>query len=414
MTTFRPRYRALGSLVMVLALALVLPTGARGDDRRNDGRGDQEVTVRCDKGRTIGDALARHPGALTIKVVGTCDEHVAVDRNGVNLIAGGAGAGIHGPDPTIDTVLVTGDRFVLDGLTVTGGRNAVVVSGGSRAMVRNCAVRGGGNGIVGGIGILFFQGANGTVDHCDSSGNLADGLMLDASIATITDSTFSANARAGILVFNGSTARIGITGAFVSAPNAITDNGSTGIHVTIGSMAVIASNTISGNGTNPGGPFGRFGVVAFHSRINLPGGNVITGNFGAGVLVNASTAVIGDPGFGLPTNNIIRGNSTAAPSQGVNVFLNSTLLVRNATIENNNGTGIGLSARSTMTMFSSTVTGHAANGVQLSQGSAAIFQPAVPLPNLSGNTGFDLKCLDGESSFAGLFAAGATIDCTGF
>jgi hypothetical protein len=372
------------------------------------------VTVRCDKGQTIGDALAHHSGPLTIKVVGTCDEHVTVDRNDVSLIAASLDAGIHGPDPTADTVLVTGDRFGLDGLTVTGGRNAVVVSGGSRATIRNCGVRGGGSGGVGGIGIVFFQGASGTVDHCDSSSNPADGMMLDASTATITNSTFSANARAGILVFNGSNARIGITGAFTSAPNAITGNGSNGIHVTVGSAAVIAGNTISGNGASPTGVFGRFGVTAFHSRISLPGGNVITGNFGAGVLVNASTAVIGDPGFTVPTNNVIRGNSAASPSQGVNVTQNSTLLVRNATIDSNNGTGIGLSSRSTMTMFSSAVMGHAANGVQLSQGSAAIFQAAPPVPNVTGNAGFDLACLDAESSFTGPLAAGATIDCTGF
>ncbi len=67
-----------------------------------------------------------------------------------------------------------------------------------------------------------------------------------------------------------------------------------------------------------------------------------------------------------------------------------------------------------MTVFSGAVTGHTNNGVQLSQGSAAIFQPVLPLPNLSGNTGFDLKCLDGESSYTGPIAPGATIDCTGF
>ncbi len=410
MTTFRPRYRALALVVMVLSLALVLPTDARGDG----GRGNHEVIVQCDKGRTIGDVLARHRGALTIKVVGTCDEHVTVDRNDVSLVAGGPGAGIHGPDPNTDTVLVTADRFLLDGLTVTGGRNAVVVSGGSRATIVNCAVRGSGSGPVGGIGIVFFQGANGSVDHCDSSGNPADGLMLDASVATITNSTFSGNGRAGILVFNGSNARIGITGAFTSAPNAITGNGSNGIHVTVGSAAVIAGNTISGNGTSPAGAFGRFGVVAFHSRISLPGGNVIANNFAAGVAINASTAVIGDPGFAIPTNNVIRGNSTAAPSQGIAVIMNSMLQIRNATVENNNGTGVGVSGRSTVRMFSSTVTGHANNGVHLSQGSAAIFEAAPPLSTLTGNAPLDLRCLDGESSFTGPLAAGATIDCTGF
>ncbi len=397
-------------LVMVLALALVLPTDARGDH----GPGDREVVVRCDRGQTIGEALAHHRGTLTIKVVGTCSEHVLVDRNDVSLVAGEPGAAIHGPDPSTDTLLIVGDRFVLDGLTVTGGRNAVVVSGGSRALLHDCAVRGSGSGPVGGIGIAFFQGASGNVDRCESSGNPADGVMLDASVATITNSTFSANGRAGILVFNGSNARIGITGGFTSAPNVITGSGSTGIHVTVGSSAVIAGNTISGNGTNPAGPFGRFGVVAFHSRINLPGGNVITGNFGAGVTINASTAVIGDPGFAIPTNNVIRGNSTAAPSQGVSVQMSSMLQIRNATIENNNGTGVGVSARSTMRMFSSTVTGHAADGIRLSQGSAAIFEAAPPVSNVTGNAPFDLRCLDAESSVAGPLAAGATIDCTGF
>jgi len=150
---------------MLLLVAVLFPSATRGDER--DGR--RELTVRCDKGRSIGEALAHHDGALTITVVGTCDEHVAVDRNDVRLIAGGPGAGINGPDPTTNTVMVTGDRFVLDGLTLTGGRNAIVVAGGGRAMIRNCVARGGGNGIVGGIGIVLTQGANGTVDNCESS-----------------------------------------------------------------------------------------------------------------------------------------------------------------------------------------------------------------------------------------------------
>jgi hypothetical protein len=410
MVGFRPQYRALCFLVLVLALAF-FPTNVRGDDER---RGGHEVTVRCDKGRTISGALAHHRGALTIKVVGTCDEHVTIGRNDVRLIAGEPDAGIHGPDPNTDTVMVTADRFVLDGLTITGGRNGIVVSGGSRAMLLNCAVHADGSGTVGGIGIFFSQGANGTVDHCESTGNKSDGLALDASIATITNSTFSSNGRTGILVFNGSTARIGMTNQFAAAPNTISDNGSSGIHVTLGSLGVLVGNTISGNGTNPAGAFGRFGVSVFLSRADLPGGNTITGSFGPGVFVGGSTVMIGDPGFGFPPNNVIRGNSTAAPSQGINVTANSTLFLRNATVENNNGTGVALGGRSVLTMFSGAVTGHTNNGVQLSQGSAAIFQPFPPLPNLSGNTPFDLKCLDGESSFTGPIAPGATIDCTGF
>ena len=396
-------------LVLLLALSLLFPGTARGDD---DNRKD--VTVRCDRGQTIGEALAHHKGPLTLRIVGVCDEFVAIDRNDVSLVAGGPLAGIHGPDVSADTVAVTGDRFLLDGLTVTGGRNAVVLTSGGRAILRNCAIRSEGSGIVGGIGIFFRQGGNGLVDGCDSSGNRSDGLALDAAIATIVNSRFTTNGRAGILVFHGSTARIGLSDALTVAGNVINSNASNGIHVTVGSQALIAGNTVSGNGTSPAGAFGRFGVTAFHSRVNLIGGNTITNNFGAGVAIIASTGLLGDAGFGLPTNNIVSGNSTAVSSQGVNVLFNSTIVLRNATIENNNGTGVALSGRSVATVASSTVRGHTNNGVLLSQGSAAIFQPLLPLTVLTGNSPFDLKCLDAESSFTGPIADGAAVDCTGF
>jgi hypothetical protein len=65
-------------------------------------------------------------------------------------------------------------------------------------------------------------------------------------------------------------------------------------------------------------------------------------------------------------------------------------------------------------MFSGSLTNNSANGLQLSQGSAVLFQPVPPLASISGNTGTDLLCLDGESSFTGPFAGSATISCTGF
>ena len=398
-------------VVTAAGLLSIYPAVGRADD----GRGDHEFTVRCDKGKTIGDALDAHRGPVTLRIVGVCDEHVVVNRSDVSLIAGVPGAGINGPDRNTDTLQVTGDRFVLDGLTVTGGRNAIVVSGGGRATLSNCTARGTGTGIIGGIGIMFSQGANGTVDHCTVSGNAADGLLLDAAIATIVNSTFYGNGRAGILVFHGSTARIGLTNGFTVAPNTISGNGSAGIHVTLNSLALIVGNTITGNGTNPAGPFGRTGITVFMSRADLPGGNTITNNFGQGISIGAgSTVAIGDPGFALPTRNTIRGNSTAAPSQGINAALNSAVILRNALVEANNGAGVTLASRSTMNVVSSTVTGNSGDGIQLTQGSAAIFQPNLPISSLSGNTGTDLKCLDGESSFTGSIAAGATIDCTGF
>jgi len=412
MSAIRSRGALVCRVMLLSACMVAVPSAVRGD--QDDHR--HAVTVDCDKGRKIADALAEHRGAVTITVVGVCDEHVVVDRNDVSLVAGAPGASIHGPDPAVNTLQVTGDRFLLDGLTVTGGRNAIVVSGGTRATIRNCTALASGNGIVSGIGIIFFHGTTGTIDNCTSNDNPADGLMLDGAVASITNSRFSSNHRAGILVFGGSSARIGLSNAFTAAGNTINGNASNGIHVTIGSTAIVIGNTISENGTSPTGAFGRVGIAAaIQSRIDVIAGNSITGNFGAGVFVGSgSMAGIGDPGFGLGVANLIRGNSTAAPSQGVNVTLNSTLILRGATVDNNNGAGVALSARSTMSAFSNTITGNSLNGVQLSQGSAAIFQPIAPFSTVSGNTGTDLKCMDAESSVTGPLAAAATSDCTEF
>src|SRR5215467_9549507 len=227
------RHRSLvpSLLAMLFALATVLPIPARADD-------SSKVTIRCDKNKTITDALAQHQGGpLTVEIIGTCLEHVTVSRSDVTLVAGAPGAAIQGTRTDLDTLTVKADRFVLDGLVldglmVTGGRNAIVVTGASQAQLRNCAARGAGSGIVSGIGILFSQGASGSVDSCNSSGNPADGIMLDGANVAITNSTFKGNARNGVFVFGASTSRIGFTNAFVPGPNIISDNGANGIHLT--------------------------------------------------------------------------------------------------------------------------------------------------------------------------------------
>jgi hypothetical protein len=94
----------------------------------------------------------------------------------------------------------------------------------------------------------------------------------------------------------------------------------------------------------------------------------------------------------------------------------STVTLRNATVDANNGAGVALSERSTAVIASTTVTGNTANGVQLIHGSAVVFRPFAPLSVVTGNTPFDLICLDGESSITGPVAGSPTSDggCTGF
>jgi parallel beta helix pectate lyase-like protein len=408
----RRRSLVLCLLAMLPALATTLPISVRADD---DGK-KEKVSVRCGKGKTIGDVLTERRGPLTIELVGTCFEHVKVASNDVTLQAGTPGSGIQGTDSTKDTLTVTADRFVLDGLHVTGGRNAIVVTG-SQAQLRNCTTLSAGSGILSGIGILFSQGASGSVDNCESSSNPADGIFLDGAVVTITNSRFVSNNRVGVFVFGGSTGRIGFTSALLPAGNTISKNAGNGIQVALGSMGLIYGNTVTGNGTNPTSPLGRFGIFVLHSRVDLPGKNMITGNFWSGMGISGSTAIIGDPGFNQPTDNVIRGNNLAALQNqgGVSLALGSAAVLRNATIDANNGAGVALSERSTAVLFSANVTNNTANGVQLIQGSGIVFRPNAPLSVISGNTGFDLKCFDTESSITTGYAGSPTIDgCTAF
>jgi hypothetical protein len=402
-------------VAMLLALATVLPIPARADD-------SSKVTIRCDKNKTITDALAQHQGGpLTVEITGTCFEHVTVSRSDVTLKASSPGAAIQGPDSTKDTLAVTADRFVLDGLMVNGGRNAIVVTGASQAQLRNCIALASGSGIVGGIGILFSQGASGSVDACTSSGNPVDGIFLDAANVTITNSKIQKNGRNGVFIFGASYGKIGFTNTFLPGPNVINDNGGNGIHVTQNSLGLIFGNEVKGNGTNPASPVGRFGILLFGARADLPGGNTISGNAGPGIALNGSTAYIGDPGFGLPSTNTISGNSTAGqtgpstPASGIGLFVASTAVLRNATVNSNNGAGVLLVGRSTLSVISSTVTGNSVDGVELGQGSMAIFQPPpFALSSISGNAIIDLKCQDTESTFTGPLATSFTTNCTGF
>lgn len=412
MTRRRTLVLCLFAILPMLAAAVPIP--ARADD-------SSKVTIRCDKSKTIADALAQHQGGpLTVEVVGTCFEHVTVRRSGVTLVAGGPSAAIQGTDPKVDTLTVTADRFVLDGLIVSGGRNGIVVTGASQAQLRNCTARASGSGIVGGIGIFFSQGASGSVDSCNSSGNPADGIFLDGAVVTITNSTLKSNGRNGVFIFGASYGKIGFTNAFVPGPNVINDNGGNGIHVTQNSLGLIFGNDVKGNGTNPVSPVGRNGILLFGARADLPGANTISGNSGPGIVLNGSTAYIGDPGFGLPSANTISGNSTAGqtgpmtPAAGISLGTASTAVLRNATVKSNNGAGVFLLGRSTLSVISSTVTGNSVDGVELGQDSLAIFQPIAPLANISGNAVIDLKCQDAQSTFTGPLASSFTTNCTGF
>ena len=184
----RPLQTAAG-LAAGLALLTTLTTLAVADP--------MQKKVDCDKKQTIGQALEQADGLpMTIIVEGTCQEHPLIARNDVTLVAGPAGATVLGPDPTQNTITVTADRIVIDGLTVTGGRNGIANLG-NRVTIRNCVVQ-----ATGYIGISFFQGGTGTVDGCTVRNNPRHGIYVESASVTVSNSTIVENL-VGVLVSSG-------------------------------------------------------------------------------------------------------------------------------------------------------------------------------------------------------------------
>lgn len=402
------------------------------------------VEVDCAKGETIAAALdqgdERKP--MVVVVRGVCSEHVTVDRNDVTLLADPvAGGTVTGPDPSRNTILVTSNRVVIDGLTVTGGRNGITASGTGGLTVRNCFVH-----TTGLRGIVYFQGASGTVDGCTVQNATQDGILISAANATVVNSVLSQNKAGGILVTNSASARIGTSTLAQPAGNTITANAASGISVQEGSSAIIGANTISANGTNPA--LGRFGIIVGDSAIDVIGGNTITGNHGAGVVVTSSNVRIRNSGFPVAMVNTISSNGASSPTNGgisaslgstlqiegatisqntgpgIFAFLGTTLRLQNSTIAGNtsgaNGFGVVLSVRSSGQLFASTIQNNTLDGIRLVFGSGLFIQS--PVTTVSGNGGFGLQCTDGESSvvntgllsLSGNLAGGVSGTCTGF
>jgi len=96
------------------------------------------------------------------------------------------------------------------------------------------------------------------------------------------------------------------------------------------------------------------------------------------------------------------------------------MVVRDAVISGNSGVGLWLSLRSQAQLFGSTIQNNPGDGIRLLLGSALLILP--PNTTVSGNTGFGLLCLDGESSVANtglLSLSGNSLGdvspgCTGF
>jgi len=406
------------------ALTLVLNSAARADDmdrdRDRDRRNGPSAFVDCGAGDTIARALSRgdERKSLVISIQGSCSENILVSRSDVTLLAAAPGATVIGPDPTVDTIRVTGSRVTIDGLTVTGGRNGVAGDGAAGLAVRNAAVQSTGRS-----GVIFIQGTSGLVDSSTVTGNPRDGVAIDSATGVVVNSQISQNGRMGVGVFNSGSGRIGIDSANNAGGNTISANAVNGVHIVFGSAAVVGMNQIMGNGV---GAAGGTGINVVSASADIVGGNTVSGNNGTGINLRSSSALIGDANFGLTTVNTVSGNGTAASQGGVSGFLGSSMSIRDAVITGNFGFGLIATTRSSIQIQSTTIQNNLPVGASTGDGIRVVLGSALfaQTPNgvVTGNAGFGLLCTDAESSvvntlFLGIGPNGLGIvspGCTGF
>jgi hypothetical protein len=343
------------------------------------------VTVDCDRGQTITDALrqgdARKP--LVVVVRGTCNEHVSIGRDDVTLRGQpGTGATVNGPNASTDTILILKDAVNIEDLTVTGGYNGIRLQGPSYAGVKNVLVRNTAfNGIIVRAGDIAIE--NSTVEYAGGSG-LA--LARAASARVFGNSNFRHSHFNGIHAQNNST--VLVNGGTVS------DNEGHGISLDYGSDGTISNVEIFNNAT---------GIFVSTSRASVGGGNRIHHNRELGVLAQAG-AVLG------VDNNTIGHNG----QDGVFGYLGTTVVMHGNEIADNGGTGVSCRSNCTLQIGGARITRNAYHGVVIQLRSTLILE--APVTDATGNGWVDLWCGDTESSADGLaeYFLGGTEGCTDF
>jgi hypothetical protein len=341
-------------------------------------------TVDCSKGQTIASAIergdARKP--LVVLIRGTCNEHVSISRDDVTLRGEpGTGATVNGPSATTDTIVILKDTVNIEDLTVTGGFNGIRLQGPSYAGVKNVYVRNtANNGIVVRAGDIAIE--NSTVEYAGGSG-LA--LQRGASARIFNNSQFRNSHSAGINASNNST--VSVNGGTISA-------NVTGVLLFAGSHGSFSGVTISENTET--------GIKVAYSQAIIGGNNVISSNANWGIWVlNGSSAAI--------NGNRIEDNGL----DGVSGDIGSTLTMIGNQIRRNGTFGISCRTNCTMANQGDTIENNGAGGILLGEASILIFSAN---PTHWSGDGWGLRCIDKESSVAGLELFDGTVSetCTDF
>lgn len=309
-------------------------------------------------------------------VRGTCNESVLIDRDDVVLQGdSNVGGTVRGPNPKLDTILVSGSRITISGLSITGGQNGITAFGASNVSILGSAIR---DTAASGVKVVGSQ--NVYLEGNRIERNADAGINLErAADAMVNNTEIRDNAGAGL--------HVGEKSNVSAARNTISSNGSNGVESFDGGHASLWDNTIAGNGTNDANNVNfRNGIVVFATSLII-GGNRITNHPASGVRASASALSIAD--------NTITGNG-----EGVTMWLASQLVSGGNTISNNKSFGVLINENSTVRSSGETIQFNSGDGLLVQWGSKLIL--VEPSSTVGGNVGVGLRCSDAEASVVGM------------
>jgi parallel beta-helix repeat protein len=239
---------------------------------------------------------------------------------------------------------------------------------GGRAEIENCTFRNSS-----GFGVIFKQGANGTIRHCRAENNLTIGIYVKeaGTVVTVTDNDALKNGSVGIMAYQGATATVegnrcvenaenGITvtecaaGETVVRGNTCDKNRKHGIRASINSRVLMADNTCRENAEG--------GVVIDTGSSGTVSGNTCGGNLhGIAVSSVGTTATV--------EGNTCSGNTEA----GIAVAYGAKATVRKNTCSDNPGAGIWVSRWETSAeLLDNICNANKNSGISVNQGGHAV------------------------------------------
>jgi len=371
--------RALRALIVAQVFLLVIGLQAWGGH-------DYVKKVNCNKGETITEALQKSDAKpITIEVKGTCNENVTIDRNDVTLIAHPSGGAISGVEPIDATIIINGDRAVIDGLTLTGGGGGIRVLG-KNNMIRNCIVQNvGANGIP-------FPGGTGTVDNCTIQNSGQNGVnVFNGGGVTVTNCTIQNSGIHGVNISGGGGATV--------TKSTIQNNGIHGVNISDGGRATVTNSTISSNNSH--------GIAFYKGGLGTVDQCTVQSNAGHGIRIEAASATVinsmissnarcgimvtkgGDARIGISDPFQYAGNTiNNNQGNGIQLFIGGSAYIGGNTIAGN-GTnpnsvhgqfGVGIFSSNAVLVGNNRITGSGGVGVFIGGSSVDIGNPGMGLP----------------------------------